>query len=126
MARSVNSLAFELARDAARAAGAPPPRLITGGEQDADIADLLEGHLADGTGPSWPAELGPEVRTLGRFRSELRELMMRAVEYDVSPQALAALGRELGHPEWIAAAQFIAEYLQVRALAGLRLLGGDA
>lgn len=118
MARSVNSLAFELARDAARVAGAPPPRLITGGEQDADIGDLLEGHLADGTGPAWPDELGPEVRSLGRFRSELRELMMRAVEYDVSPQALAGLGRELGHPEWVAASRFIAEYLQVRSLAG--------
>ncbi|MFZ2963657.1 MAG: UvrD-helicase domain-containing protein, partial [Rhodoglobus sp.] len=124
MARTVNSLAFELARDAAREAGAPPPRLITGGEQDADIADLLEGHLEDGTGPAWPEELGPEVRALGRFRSELRELMMRAVEYDVSPERLASLGRELGHPEWVAAAGFIAEYLRVRALSGSAQLDG--
>ncbi|MDF1479539.1 ATP-dependent DNA helicase [Leifsonia sp. H3M29-4] len=124
MARSVNSLAFELARDAARVAGAPPPRLITGGEQDADIADLLEGHLVDGTGPHWPAELGPEVRALGRFRSELRELMMRAVEYDVSTDELARLGRDLGHGEWVAAAAFIDEYLAVRALAGSAQLDG--
>ena len=62
MARTVNSLAFEIVGDAARAAGAVPPRLVTGGEQDADIAGLLEGHLEDGSGPAWPASLGAEVR----------------------------------------------------------------
>ena len=44
--------------------GPPPPRFITGGEQDADIADLLAGNIEDGTGPVWPKELGPEVRGL--------------------------------------------------------------
>jgi len=115
MARSVNSLAFEIVRDAARAAGAPPPRLVTGGEQDSDIAALLEGHIDEGTGPQWPESLGPEVRRLRRFRTELRELMMRATEYDVTPQTLRELGRTTEHPEWVAGADFIDDYLNVVA-----------
>jgi superfamily I DNA/RNA helicase/RecB family exonuclease len=113
LARTVNSLAFEVVRDAARRAGASPPRLVTGGEQDADIEDLLEGHIDERTGPRWPEQLGPEVRGLRRFRNELRELMMRATEYDVPPARLRSLGRELGHPEWAAAADFIEEYTAV-------------
>ena len=113
MARTVNSLAFEIVRDAARAAGSTPPRLVTGGEQDSDLAQLLQGHIEEGGGPSWPESLGPEVRQLRRFRTELRELMMRATEYDITPERFAALGRAHDHPEWIAAASFIAEYLQV-------------
>ncbi|CAN5227093.1 ATP-dependent DNA helicase [soil metagenome] len=117
MARTVNSLAFEIVRDAARAAGTQPPRLVTGGEQDADIAQLLSGHLEEGTGPHWPEALGPEVRGLRRFRTELRELMMRATEYDVPPARLRQLGVETGHPEWVAAADFIDEYLEIVSTA---------
>jgi len=113
LARTVNSLAFEVVRDAARRAGASAPRLVTGGEQDSDIAQLLEGHLEEGTGPHWPESLGPEVRALRRFRNELRELMMRATEYDVPPSRLRELGRSLEHPEWVAAADFIDEYVEV-------------
>jgi superfamily I DNA/RNA helicase/RecB family exonuclease len=113
LARTVNSLAFEVVRDAARRAGASPPRLVTGGEQDSDIAQLLEGHLEEGTGPEWPEQLGPEVRGLRRFRNELRELMMRATEYDVPPSRLRALGEAQGHPEWVAAADFFVEYAEV-------------
>jgi superfamily I DNA/RNA helicase/RecB family exonuclease len=113
LARTVNSLAFEIVGAAARAAGAETPRLVTGGEQDADIAALLEGNLLEGTGPAWPESLGPDVRRLRGFRTELRELFMRATEYDVSPARLRQLGETSGHPEWIAAAQFFEEYVEV-------------
>jgi superfamily I DNA/RNA helicase/RecB family exonuclease len=113
IARTANSLAFEIVGNAARAAGVEPPRLATGGDQDSDISQLLEGQLLDGSGPDWPAQLGPDVRRLRGFRTELRELMGRATEYGVTPAALTALGRERGRPEWIAAADFISEYLAV-------------
>lgn len=126
LARTVNSLAFEIVREAAKAAGSPPPRLLTGSEQDADIAALLEGHLGDevrggdsagsipvGAGPQWPENLGPQVRRLRQFRTELRELMMRATEFDVSPATLRALGLNTDRAEWVAAADFIDEYLNV-------------
>ena len=113
LARTVNSLAFDIVGHAARQAGRKPPRLVTGGEQDSDIAELLAGHLEDGAGPSWPDHLGPEVRRLRGFRTELRELMMRATEFGVTPHRMRSLGESLDHPEWVAAADFIAEYRQV-------------
>lgn len=115
LARTVSSLAFELVGAAARAAGAEPPRLVTAAEQDADIAAILEGHLEGGGGPSWPGPLDPAVRRLRGFRTELRELMARATEYDVSPARLRVLGRATGREAWVAAADFIDEYLGIVA-----------
>jgi superfamily I DNA/RNA helicase len=115
LARTVSSLAFELVGAAARAAGVEPPRLVTAAEQDADIAALLEGHLEAGTGPTWPELLDPSVRRLRGFRTELRELMARATEYDVSPSRLRELGRATGREAWVAAADFIEEYLEIVA-----------
>ncbi|MCU1406941.1 MAG: ATP-dependent helicase [Glaciihabitans sp.] len=119
LARTVNSLAFEIVGTAAKLAEVDPPRLVTGGEQDSDIAQLLAGQAEEGRGPQWPEILGPDVRRLRGFRTELRELMMRATEFDVSTSQLRALGRQPGgggqpaHPEWVAAADFIDEYHQV-------------
>ncbi len=115
LARTVASLAFEVVGAAARAAGRPAPRLLTGTEQDADIAAYLAGHLADGTGPAWPDPLTPEVRELRGFRSELRELMARATEYGADAARLAAIAREEGRPEWLAAAEFLREYAAMQA-----------
>jgi len=113
LARTVNSLAFEIVTDAAREAEAPLPRLVTGGDQDADISQLLDGHIEEGTGPVWPEILGPDVRRLRGFRSELRELMSRATEYGVSPAMLRSYGHSTGHAEWVAAADFLDEYYDV-------------
>ncbi len=113
MARSVNSFAFEIVGEAARAAGTRPPRLVTGSDQDADIAALLEGHLEDATGPDWPPTLGPDVRRTRRFRSELRELLTRAIEFGVTPHDLRRRAAERARPEWRASADFFEEYAQV-------------
>lgn len=115
LARTVASLAYELVGAAARAAGHPPPRLLTGTEQDADIAAYLAGHIADGTGPHWPEPLTPEVRELRGFRSELREFMARATEYEAGPERIAELAREARRPDWAAAAEFIREYSATQA-----------
>ncbi|AMM20304.1 hypothetical protein AX769_09185 [Frondihabitans sp. PAMC 28766] len=113
LARSVASLAFDIVGHAARLASSPPPTLLTGGEQDTVIRELLEGHLADGTGPAWPEELSPAVRSLRGFRTELRELLMRATEHGVDSHGLRALGASTDHPEWVAAADFADEYHRV-------------
>ncbi|MCU1545632.1 MAG: ATP-dependent helicase [Homoserinimonas sp.] len=117
LARTVNSLAFEIVGHAAREAGRQPPRLITGGEQDSDISHLLAGHQEDVTGPVWPEHLGPEVRGLRGFRTELRELMMRATEHRVTPARLRALGQARGREEWVAAGEFLAEYNDVLGIS---------
>ena len=115
LARTVASLAYEIVGAAARAAGHPVPRLLTGTEQDADIAAYLAGHIADGTGPDWPEPLTPEVRGLRGFRSELREFMARATEYGADASRVAQLAREADSPEWLAAAQFLREYAATQA-----------
>ena len=115
MARTANSLAFEVVRDAAAVAGEPAPTLLTGAEQDQIIGELLAGEIEDGTASYWPAHLDLEVRRLRGFRTELRDLMMRAVEYGVSPAALASLGRMHDRDAWVAASSFITVYDAVKS-----------
>lgn len=117
LARTAPSLAYEIVGVTARAAGETPPRLVTGAEQDADLAALIEGHLAAGTGPAWPDPLTPEVRRTARFRSELRDLFSRATEQGIDPRRLRELGRSTGRAEWVAAGEFFDEYLDVVASA---------
>lgn len=113
IARTVNSLAFEIVGNAARAAGVEAPRLATGGDQDSDIAQLIDGHLEDGSGPTWPEQLAPGVRRLRGFRTELRELLGRSTEYGVTPERLRGLGADRDRPEWVAAADFFTDYFSV-------------
>jgi superfamily I DNA/RNA helicase/RecB family exonuclease len=113
LARTTNSLAFELVQHAAQQSGAARPSLLTGGDQDQIIKELLQGHIDDGSGPLWPHILGADVRQLRGFRTELRELMMRCTEFGISPRRLRELGAAKGRDEWIAAADFLDEYLQV-------------
>jgi superfamily I DNA/RNA helicase/RecB family exonuclease len=110
LARTANSIAFQLVR----AATGAPVTLLTGAEHDQIVGDLLEGGIRDGFGPSWPEPLVPEVRALRGFRSELRDLMMRAVEHGVDASALARLSERAGRPEWVAAAAFLDEYAEVK------------
>ena len=117
LARTAPSLAYEIVGVAARAAGQTPPRLVTGAEQDADLAALLEGHTESDTGPDWPEPLTPEVRATTRFRAELRDLFARATEQGIDPARLRELGRRTGRPEWEAAGEFFDEYLDVVASA---------
>ena len=115
LARTVNSLAFQLVQAARAADGAEPPTLLTGAEHDRIIAELLDGQLAEGLGPEWPEPLTADVRALRGFRTELRELLMRATEDGVSPEHLSELGRQHGVPEWVAAGRFAREYQDVVA-----------
>ncbi|WP_448810556.1 PD-(D/E)XK nuclease family protein [Agromyces bauzanensis] len=110
LARTANSIAFQLVR----AATGAPVTLLTGAEHDQIVGELLEGGIHDGFGPAWPEPLVPEVRALRGFRSELRDLMMRAVEHGVDAPALARLGERAGRPEWVAAAAFLEEYAEVK------------
>ncbi len=113
LARTINSLAFEAVSFARHTTGNPPPQLLTGGDQDSDIAQLLEGHIAESFGPAWPDPLTADVRSLRGFRTELRDTMMRATEYGIDPSRLRELARRQGRPEWGAVADFQSEYLQI-------------
>lgn len=110
VARTANSLAFQLVR----AYTGQPVTLLTGAEHDQIVGELLEGGVDDGFGPEWPDPLTPEVRGLRGFRSELRDLMMRAVEHGVDGEALSRLGRLAMRPEWLSAGEFLTEYAEVK------------
>ncbi|WP_428341967.1 ATP-dependent helicase [Mycobacterium sp.] len=114
MVRSVHSYAFAVLRLAAQRAGGPPPRLVTSAEQDAIIAELLDGELTDGA-EAWPAELRAALGTEG-FAAELRELLTRCAERGVDPAQLERVGRLSGRPEWTAAGRFAGNYEQVMLL----------
>jgi superfamily I DNA/RNA helicase/RecB family exonuclease len=117
LVRTVHSYAFAVLRLAAQRAGGPPPRLVTSAEQDAIIAELLAGEMADGPNATtaWPAELRAALCTAG-FAAELRELLTRCAERGVDPTQLQRLGRLHGRPEWVAAGQFAHNYEQVMLL----------
>ncbi|WP_237656912.1 ATP-dependent DNA helicase [Agreia sp. COWG] len=115
LARTANSVAFQIVRGVAAVTGLEPPVLLTGAEQDQIIAELLAGDLSGTEGIPWPQHLGADVRRLRGFRTELRDLMMRAVETATSPERLDHLGRGLNRPQWRAASRFIAEYDAVKA-----------
>ncbi len=114
LVRSVHSYAFAVLRLAAQRAGGPPPRLVTSAEQDAIIAELLAGEIADGA-DAWPAELRAALATDG-FAAELRELLTRCAERGVDPAQLERVGRLSGRPEWTAAGRFARNYEQVMLL----------
>lgn len=113
LVRTVHSYAYSVLRRAAERSGGPPPRLLTGAEQDAIVRELLAGDLQDGA--SWPAHLLPALPTAG-FANELRNLLARCAERGVEPLELERLGRSCGRPEWVAAGRFARQYEQVMLL----------
>jgi superfamily I DNA/RNA helicase/RecB family exonuclease len=115
LARTFHSYAFGLLRAQAVARGERGPRLLTGPEQDLVVRELLGGEVELGTG-SWPDVLRPALLTRG-FAQELRDLLLRAVERGVGPNRLANWGRDRGRDDWVAAAHFFDEYLDVTALS---------
>jgi len=114
LVRSVHSYAFGVLRNAAARVGDPPPRLVTGAEQDGVIRELLAGDLDDGA-HGWPRELRPALTT-GGFATELRDLLARCAERGVDTDELKRIGRAAGRPEWVAAGRFAQQYEQVMLL----------
>lgn len=110
LARTASAVAYDLVR----ARTGRSVTLLTGAEHDQVIGELLEAQAIDGGGPEWPEALAPDVRELRGFRSELRDLLMRAVEQGIGPEQLAHLGEAASRPEWSAAAAFLAEYAEVK------------
>ncbi|MEV0245450.1 ATP-dependent DNA helicase [Nocardia sp. NPDC050712] len=114
LVRTLHSYAFSVLRRHALVHGNPPPRLLTGAEQDAVLREMLRGDLtdiADGNDALWPQRLQPAL-ALGGFAEQLRDLMLRATERGIGPEDLIKLGREHGKSEWVAAGRFAVRYEQ--------------
>lgn len=114
MVRTVHSYAFAILRTHAAARGNPPPRLLTGAEQDVVLREMVRGELADmsaGGEVLWPPRLHAALGTNG-FAEQLRDLMLRATERDLGPEDLIELGRLHEREEWEAAGSFAQRYEQ--------------
>ncbi|HEY7223534.1 MAG TPA: ATP-dependent DNA helicase [Micromonosporaceae bacterium] len=120
--RTFPAYAFGLLRLAAAQRGEPAPRLLTGAEQDSVIRELLG---APGAAARWPAGLHKAVRTRA-FAAQLRDLLLRAAERGIGPRGLAELGRQHHRADWVAAADFLAEYQNVLALRDATTRGSVA
>jgi superfamily I DNA/RNA helicase/RecB family exonuclease len=116
LVRTVHSYAFSVLRLQASLHDVPPPRLLSGPEQDVVIRELLAGELQTG-GRSWPPRLRPALG-MAAFATQLRDLLMRAAERGLAPEDLIALGRRSGRDEWVAAGRFFRNYEQVILLRG--------
>ncbi len=118
LVRTLHSYAFAVLRRHAAVHGNPPPRLLTGAEQDAVLREMLRGDLADiadGATGLWPERLQPALGLAG-FAEQLRNLMLRATERGIGPEDLIALGRAHDKPEWVAAGRFAERYEQAMLL----------
>ncbi len=104
-------------RATAVASGDEPPQLLTGGDEDQLIQDLLEGDAEDeAEGMNrWPDWLGPAIRSTKGFRTEVRTFVAECTTLGIESERLRALGAEHAIPVWESMASFLAEYLQVRA-----------
>ncbi|MFI1309348.1 ATP-dependent helicase [Streptomyces albidoflavus] len=95
---------------------AEPLRLLSGPEQDVAVRDLLAGQIELGrqgrARVRWPEELRACLTTRG-FADEVRAVLARSRELGLGPDALAEFARRGGRPDWSAAADFLAEYLDL-------------
>ncbi|MFD0866850.1 UvrD-helicase domain-containing protein, partial [Tessaracoccus lubricantis] len=90
-----------------------PWRLLRAPEQEARIRELLEGM-----GPeAWPEEFRAAVGTRA-FARQLREVLARARQLSLDPEAIAGMAAMEGDALFRAAAAFIEEYLTVADFAG--------
>ncbi|SBV04330.1 Superfamily I DNA or RNA helicase [Streptomyces sp. Ncost-T6T-1] len=101
---------------------ADPLRLLSGPEQDVTVRELLAGQLdleREGLAQvRWPDELRACLTTRG-FADEVRAVLARSRELGLGPDALADFARRTGRPDWTAAAQFLAEYLDILDVQGV-------
>ena len=119
-ARSVQSFAFGLvAADSAVRLG-EPLRFLSGADQDAVLASLLEGY-AEGRAPDpgWPETFTQEMTGTVSFRDQLRDALDRVLERGAEPVDIDAVAMRSARPEWAALARVLQDYRDVtRSFAG--------
>ena len=111
LSRTFHSLAFSILNENL-GEDERPYTLVSGAEQDAFIKDLLDNEHST---VKWHPDLAQAVTTRG-FVRELRDLISRATELDLTPAKLVELGKKLNVPYWESAAQFWASYYQTMVM----------
>ncbi|MFC9443536.1 MULTISPECIES: UrvD/REP family ATP-dependent DNA helicase [Brevibacterium] len=135
-ARSISSFSYGIARAAHATRTGEELEFVSGADQDVFLADLLAGHEAGhGRTPHWPSDITAEVRATSAFRTEIRDVLNRVMEFDfgvrlppadehgeyVFDAGRSALERVLAtHPDprWAAVAAVLEEYLGIMSMPG--------
>ncbi|HIW96202.1 MAG TPA: ATP-dependent helicase [Candidatus Corynebacterium gallistercoris] len=123
LVRSVHSWAFAFYRSIQLQRGKPAPRLMTGAEHDMQIREILRGTALDGN-RYWPENVVPALTYVG-FARQLRDLLLRAAERNVSAEQLVAYGEEYDRPMWVGAGRFLQEFNQVQRLSAAHNLNAS-
>ncbi|WP_181064223.1 UrvD/REP family ATP-dependent DNA helicase [Pseudoclavibacter sp. AY1F1] len=118
MARTPESVAFEIVRADRARQGLQAPQLFTGADEDTILAELIQSDL-EARAATEPAQLNAapiewvppvtlEAIGLRGFRAEIRDLLAAMSEYDVTPERL----EELAHlrPVWSGAAALARQF----------------
>ncbi|WP_424464974.1 PD-(D/E)XK nuclease family protein [Pseudoclavibacter helvolus] len=125
MARTPESIAFEIVRADRARRGLQAPQLLTGADEDTILAELIQSDLEARstddlqqmqTAPiEWAPPVTPATIGLRGFRAEVRDLLAAMSEYDVTPERLD----ELAHvrPVWAGAAALARQYQESIAQA---------
>jgi superfamily I DNA/RNA helicase/RecB family exonuclease len=108
MARTVSSVAFSIVRHHALENGLKAPELISGAEQDAILATLLEAHEDSADAALWPPHVSKLTRSLTGFRAELRDFFAVCQSLGIDSKTLSALPN--GRAEWRAVAAILGDY----------------
>lgn len=113
LARTFPALAFSIIRMALDGE-VRDPILLSGAEQDQVIRELLKTDLEENLS-QWPNLYQQALPTRG-FAKELRELISRAKEWDLTPDQLLTLGIQEKEELWKSAAKFWRRYEEVGVL----------
>jgi len=97
--------------ESSRPPGAGAWRLVNAPEQEYRVRELLDSPN-EALYVQWPPELAQAVPTPG-FAAQLRFLLARARQLGMDPADLAQAGRAAGRDDWVAAARFFSQYLDV-------------
>ena len=114
------AVAFKVLGRQAQLNHKPLPTLISGPEQENILHQLIVGRRAQGKDHGlWPTEIADraaELVSLRTFRAELRDLLMRAGHWGVTPDGLISLGKTHNHKMWQYAGEIFRDYLGVLKL----------